>query len=174
MAEEKEKSKFKLSKKLIIIISAASLVFTAILFTVFLLFFLGSDEDSENKDKDSKSGDQESVYLPGPEDFYPGLVKFGEIIVKLKPEFQEELAKNLRITIYAEVNEENDKYILVEKKNLIEQYLVSYFSGKKPSDIDEVTEKLIIKQKILKRINEISGKKIMKNIYFTEFLVLDW
>ncbi|MDY0131262.1 MAG: flagellar basal body-associated FliL family protein [Desulforegulaceae bacterium] len=172
MSEEKEKSKFKISKNLIIIIGGGFLLLGSVFFIVFILFF--TDKDIDKTKKAPKPDENQALFVSGPEDFYPGLLKFGEIIVKLKPEFEEELAKNLRITIYAEVIEKSDKLLLIENKNLIEKYLALYFSGKKPSDLDEITEKLFIKQNLFKKINEISGKNIMRNLYFTEFLILDW
>ncbi|MCB9481284.1 MAG: flagellar basal body-associated FliL family protein [Desulfobacteraceae bacterium] len=174
MAEENKKTGFKISKKFIII-GGIILILAVVLSAVFIFFFTGTDKPEEKKDEQKeKPAEIQSVYKPGPEDFYPGLFNFREMTIKLKPEFEEEPPRNLRITIYAEVIEDSDKFILMEKKNTIEKYLVSYFNSKKPSDIDDLSEKLIIKQELFKKINEISGKKIMKNIYFTEFLILDW
>jgi flagellar basal body-associated protein FliL len=174
MAEEMEKSRFKITRKLIIIAGGVFLLLVAVLFAVFILFFTGNEENEQKNENGPEASGSTVVYTPGPEDFYSGLLKFGEITVKLKPEFEEELPRNLRVTVYAEVINDSDKFLLLEKKNLIENYLISYFREKKPSDIDEITEKIIIKQEIFRRINEVSGREIMKNIYFTEFLILDW
>lgn len=173
MTEKTEKTGFKINKKIII----AGIVFLILLITsiAFFIFFPLDDKkvENENKKKQEKSENSE-VYKPVPEDFYPGLLKFGEMTIKLQPEFKEDLPKNLRIEIYAEVNEDSTRLVLMEKKNVIENYLKTYFESKKPSEIDDIKEKIIIKQEIFKKINEISGKKNMKNIYFTEFLILDW
>ncbi|MDY0361800.1 MAG: flagellar basal body-associated FliL family protein [Desulforegulaceae bacterium] len=170
MTEETKKPGFKINRK--IIIFGGVFLILLIISAAFFIFFFG-DNEKENEQKQNEVENTE-VYKPGPEDFYPDLFKFAEMTIKLQPQFEEELPKNLRIEIYAEVNEESAKFVLMEKKNIVEKYFKAYFGSKKPSEIDDVTEKIIIKQEIFKKIDEISGKKLMKNIYFTEFLILDW
>ncbi len=164
-------------KKLVIIIIAAVISILVIGVIVLFLFFRSGDNKKSNDEAKMPENEvEQEITSPviSAESFYPGLVKIPETIVELVSEDNSNVRRKLRISFYIKVGNDELKYVLLEKSDLIINKITEYLQGMKLSDIDESFEKILLKQTLIKKISDITGGGKIENIYFSEFLILDW
>lgn len=170
-SSELEKQKGLGKKKLIIIFAGAALLI--IIVAVVLFFFLFGKDKEEEKLENTVNNVDSAVVTPA-QDFYPDLFKMPETKFKLAPEEGSEIEKFLRISFYVKLKNSEDKFLLVDNADLLKNRITSVFEQKKPSDIDEIYEKILLKKKIIRLISDVLKKDSVENIYYSEFLILDW
>lgn len=177
MAEEEippEEEEKKGSKKKLFIFVGAGLLVVIIGIVLFFLVFGGSKEEPEVEKEKEEEKTEEVITKIIEEDFYPGLVRVPEIKIKLLPENEEDKPWNLRLSLFIEFKTDENKYLLIEKLDIFQKYLISTFEQKKPSEIDDISEKIILKQELVNKITQLLNTDDVENIHFAEFLVLDW
>lgn len=157
-------------KKLIIIFAGAGLLIIIVAVVLFFLLFGKNKEEEKLEDAVNK---QDAAGVPV-QDFYPDLFKLEEVKLKLAPEEGSEVEKYLRLSFYTKFKTPEDKFVLSENAELLKNRIASLFESKKPSDIDEIHEKILLKKEIIRLISDILKKDSVENIYYSEFLILDW
>lgn len=173
--EEGKKSK----KKLFIFVGAGVLIVIIAALLFFFLFIKGGDEkiEEEPQEQEVVEEQKEEEAVPQKEyadSFYPGLVRVGELDIKLKPESEGIPPKTLKISFYVEFKTDENKYLLEEKLDIFQKQVIEFFGTKTSSEIDDISEKLMIKQLFVRMISDLLNTKDVQNIYFAEFLIFDW
>ena len=165
--EEKKSSK----KKLFIFIGGGVLI---LIIAILLFFFIfgGSDKKEEEPEKEEKQEEAVVVKIPE-EEFFPGIVKLPEMKIKLIPEKEGE-EKYLRLSFFVQFKEDNDKYLLIEKLDILQKQIIDKFQKRRASDLDGISEKILLKQELIKDIEKIAQSNNVANVIFSEFLILDW
>jgi|GEM_PF-4674682 flagellar basal body-associated protein FliL len=175
MSEETDKNEnqgfLKNRKKLVLIFSGAAVFIIVVASLLFFFLF----KDGKGGNKAQKTAEQKTKNTaPDPADVYTGMVKFSEMRIELMPESEDEVQKRVRISFYLEFKSDNDKYVMLENMDKLQNFLKIYFSRKKPSHLDTLYEKIMLKKEIFQKVKEITQSDSLENIYITEFLILDW
>ena len=160
-------------KKLFIIIGGA--VGLLIIIGVILFFFVFSNGEEEVKEEPEEEAAEEviePVKIPE-EEFFPGILKVQEMKLNLFQE-NEEIEEFIMLSFFIQFENDDDKYLLIEKMDVFQADLKNKFAGKKAWELDEVSEKILLKHEIIKDIESIIEKKSVRNIIFSEYLILDW
>ncbi len=154
--EEAEEPKKSSKKNLIIIIAASALLVLG--GGSFVGYKLFSGKGTESTDKEDKEEASSKI-----------------IIVPLEPfilNFSEH-GRYLKLTIQLELSDESQRQVVGEKIPQLRDAIIMLVSGKSSQAVSSPEGKFQLKDEMLFRANQIMGvqKSILKNIYFTEFVM---
>jgi len=165
MAEEKETSensheaKPKKSKSLLIIIVIIVVILGAGGFFGWNFFMKGKEGDEAKTPTPDSKKDQVSIVYP-----------LKSFIVNLMGKSR--LGNRyLKVIMQLEISFEKDKDIIDKLKPQLRDTILLLLSDQTFDDVKTMEGKLELKQELLSRINNILGGEIVKQIYFTEFVV---
>jgi len=82
-----------------------------------------------------------------------------------------EISRYLKMTMEVELKNEEAAEKLEHTTTQVRDSMMLLLSSKTYADIKPVSGKIQLKDEIVKRINEILGKPLVVQVYFTEFLV---
>lgn len=77
----------------------------------------------------------------------------------------------LKLTLQMEVDNPEDGKIIDEKKPQLRDAVITLISSKSADDIQTAEGKMRLKDELVLRANQVAGKPVVKNIYFTEFIM---
>ncbi|MBN1225721.1 MAG: flagellar basal body-associated FliL family protein [Deltaproteobacteria bacterium] len=77
----------------------------------------------------------------------------------------------LKVIMQLEISSEKDKDLIDKHKPQLRDTILLFLSNQTFDDVKTVEGKLELKQSLLSRINNILGQAIVKQVYFTEFVV---
>ncbi len=159
MAEEKVdapegediKEKKSGSKKMIIIIAiAAVLVVAGGFFTYTQLIAKGKEGESHKKEEAKKTA----------------LLPLDPFVVNLA-----EQGRFLKVSMQLELANAENQPTATEKVPQYRDAIITLISSKSAESLSSPEGKIQLKDELLLRLNQASGKEIFKNIYFTEFVM---
>ncbi|MCX7771157.1 MAG: flagellar basal body-associated FliL family protein [Proteobacteria bacterium] len=166
MAEEKNdaqktEEKPKKSKKLLLIIIIASVVLAGAGVGGFLFLKKGGD----HKAKEEQAKKEDVVDLPKEKE-KAILIQLDPFILNLS-----EPGRFVKLTIHLEVKNEKIQQYVNDRMPKIRDSIITLVSSK-PADILATPEgKFQLKDELLLRVNQAIEKDLIKNIYFTEFVI---
>lgn len=160
--------KKKLNKKMLIIIAGSVLVFSVGAISGYKMWFGG---------KQSAGGEGESVAVEETKSEESG-EEGGEkgknsTIVPLEP-FVVNLSapgRYLKITLNLELKSVKDQEAVTERMAMIRDTVITILSSKSSDAVSGPEGKFQLKDEILFRVNQSLGREVIKNIYFTEFVM---
>jgi len=165
MAEEKEKSensheaKPKKSKSLLIIIVIIVVILGAGGFFGWNFFMRGEEGDEAKTQGPDSKKDQVSIVYP-----------LKSFIVNLMGKSR--LGNRyLKVTIQLEISSEEGKAVIGKLKPQLRDTILLILSNQTFDDIKTMEGKLELKQVLQSRVNNVLDGEIVKQIYFTEFVV---
>lgn len=148
---EEVKEKKSRSKKMIIIIAvAAVLAIAGGFFTYTQLIAKGKKGESHAKVEEKKTA----------------LLPLDPFVVNLA-----EQGRFLKVTMQLELADAEDQAIATEKVPQFRDAIITLISSKSAEGLSSPEGKIQLKDELLLRLNQTSGKEIFKNIYFTEFVM---
>ena len=77
----------------------------------------------------------------------------------------------LKVVMQLEISSEKDKDLIDKHKPQLRDAILLFLSNQTFDDVKTVEGKLELKQSLLSRINNVLGRAIVKQVYFTEFVV---
>jgi flagellar FliL protein len=165
MAEEKETSensheaKPKKSKFLLIIIVITVVILGASGFFGWNFFMKGKEGDEAKTPSPGSKKDQVSIVYP-----------LKSFIVNLMGKSR--LGNRyLKVTIQLEISSEKDKAVIDKLKPQLRDTIILLLCNQAFDDVKTMEGKLELKEMLLSRVNDVLGGEIVKQIYFTEFVV---
>ncbi len=165
MAEEKETSensheaKPEKSKSLLIIIVIIVVILGAGGFFGWNFFMKGKEGDEAKTSTPDSKKDQISIVYP-----------LKSFIVNLMGKSR--LGNRyLKVIMQLEISFEEDKAAINKLKPQLRDSILLLLSNQTFDDIKTMEGKLELKQALLSRVNDVLGKEVVKQIYFTEFVV---
>jgi flagellar FliL protein len=150
--QPKEEKPQKSKKKLIIIIAGALLVFAISGFFAYtmLLSKKGGAEEETDKKKEEKAL----------------LVALDPFVLNLA-----EQGRFLKVTIHFELSDASNQQLVENKIPQLKDAIIILLSSKSIESIASPEGKLQLKDELLLRANQTIGKDVIKNLYFTEFVM---
>lgn len=124
----------------------------------------GAQEDGEEApaDKDGEASEsKETVKKPGP------MLKLDPFVVNLD---EPRGAHYLRVAIELEVKDEDALPVVEERMVVLRDRFISALSSKRLSDLTRPQDKEALREELLDLSREATGKRLVKGVYFTEFL----
>lgn len=95
--------------------------------------------------------------------------KMKRFIVNIKSETKK--LRFLELIIECVPYRPHHKEMLEKKEAIVRDAVIEVSSSMLPQDLDSVSGKIILEDRIRKRINQIYGKEIVKKIFFTKFVI---
>lgn len=166
MAEEKNdtqltEEKPKKSKKLLIIIIIAALVLAGAGVGGFLFLKKGS----AHKEKDEATKKEDMVEIPKEKE-KAVLIQLDPFILNLS-----EPGRFVKLTIHLEVKNEKIQQYVNDRMPKIRDSIITLVSSKSADVLSTPEGKFQLKDELLLRVNQAIEKDLIKNIYFTEFVI---
>ena len=96
-------------------------------------------------------------------------VVFKEIVVNLYS--RQRRLRFLNLTMNIEVYEDEHKDLIKNYKPFINDRLIDITGNMKPEEVNSVTGKILLESRLKEKINAAIGKKAIKKIYFSKFIV---
>jgi flagellar FliL protein len=149
-AEKPKKSK----KKLIIIIAGAVLFFSISGFFAYTMLYSKKDGHEEEDNKKGKNSEKAA------------LVALDPFILNLA-----EQGRFLKVTIHFELADPSYQQLVENNTPQLKDAIIILLSSKSTETIASPEGKLQLKDEILLRANQTIGKDVIKNLYFTEFVM---
>jgi flagellar protein FliL len=75
------------------------------------------------------------------------------------------------VIMQLEISSEKDKELIDKHKPQMRDVILLFLSNQTFDDVKTVEGKLQLKQSLLSRINNVLGRAIVEQVYFTEFVV---
>ena len=151
--QPKEEKPKKSSKKLIIIIAGAVLFFSISGFFAYTMLYSkkGGHEEDSKKGKDS-----EKAVLVALDPFVLNLAEQGRF---------------LKVTLQFELSDPAYQQLVENNTPQLKDAIIILLSSKSTEAIASPEGKLQLKDEILLRANQTIGKDVIRNLYFTEFVM---
>jgi len=119
------------------------------------------DKEKEQKGEDSKEeGQQQEVVTE--------IVSLPTILVNLADPLGR---RYLKVSISLEVKGKDSPMLIEKYTPQIKDSLILLLSSKTFEDLNTFDKKLALKKEIVKRLNQILGKSIIRRVFFTEFII---
>ncbi len=77
----------------------------------------------------------------------------------------------LKATFELQLEDENSKKVIEERKNLIKDDILRYLSGLAVADCQGEENKLKIQREIQKRVEKVAGEETVRRVLFVEFVI---
>lgn len=119
------------------------------------VFVFGKQKNPERADKETQKQGQKSALIPL-DPFVLNLLEQGRF---------------LKLSIQFEITDETQKELVVSRIPQLRDAIITLVSSKSVELIASPEGKMQLKDEILLRANQIMGKDIFKNIYYTEFVM---
>ncbi|MBF0608239.1 MAG: flagellar basal body-associated FliL family protein [Candidatus Magnetobacterium sp. LHC-1] len=157
-ADEKKKSK--LSTKLIIIIVGVLLVLGG---GGFLAYTKLMGKKKEGAGQEAGGGHEEKAkHEEGP----PTLVPLDPFVVNLV-----DAGRYMKVTVQLEIASKKDEPFIKDRLPMLRDAVVFLLSGKSLEAVSGSEGKMQLKDEMLFKFNQTIGGEIIKNVYFTDFVV---
>jgi len=120
----------------------------------------------ENKEK-------ESLLTETPPNSLPVFFKVDKMIVSLTPnvEYKNERMRWLEIEVSFQLFKESESEMMKENLPMIQDKIISLTSKMPIDDLNSVSGKVLLEDRLKNAVNKGLGKKTVKGIYFTRFIV---
>lgn len=141
------------SKKLIIIIAAAVIVLLAGGFFAYTMLLGGKD-----KGKDAAKEEKKDVKT--------ALIAIDPFVLNLA-----EQGRFLKVTMQLELSDATHQPIINDKIPQLRDAIITLLSSKSVESVSSPEGKFQLKDELLLRVNQVTGKDSFKNIFFTEFVM---
>jgi flagellar FliL protein len=102
-------------------------------------------------------------------DFNRQPIVFKEMVVNLYS--RQRRLRFLNLTMNIEVYDADQEEIVKTYKPFINDRLIDITGNMKPQDINSVTGRILLESRIKNQFNRALGRKIIKKIYFSKFIV---
>ncbi|MBF0316583.1 MAG: flagellar basal body-associated FliL family protein [Nitrospirae bacterium] len=156
MAPSEEK-KSKLSMKLIIIVVAILLVFGGGGFLAYTKLMGKKEGAGQEAGHEAKPKHEE-----GP----PALVALDPFVVNLV-----DAGRYMKVTVQLEITSKKDEPFVKDRTPQLRDAVVFLLSGKSLESISGSEGKMQLKDEMLFKFNQTIGNDMIKNVYFTDFVV---
>ncbi len=172
MAEEEKKEK-KGGKKKFLIIGLALLILGGGGFFGYKYFFAKKKENPQKTEKsvEKKEGEkkgEKSKEEGQQEKVVTEIVSLPTILVNLADPLGR---RYLKVSISLEVKGKDSPMLIEKHTPQIKDSLILLLSSKTFEDLSTFDKKLALKREIVKRLNQILGKSIIRRVFFTEFII---
>lgn len=127
--------------------------------TSCLLCSCGNDKEGVSESKSKNKTEQNKITVPL-ESFIVNLLGKSRLGNRY-----------LKVVMQLEITSEKDKDLINKHKPQLRDAILMFLSNQTFDDVKTVEGKLQLKQSLLSRINNILGQAIVKQVYFTEFVV---
>ncbi|MDA8086548.1 MAG: flagellar basal body-associated FliL family protein [Nitrospiraceae bacterium] len=77
----------------------------------------------------------------------------------------------LKLTMQLEVEDQADAPLIDGLKAQIRDAVITLISSKSVDDLSTAEGKMQLKDDLVLRVNQVAGKPVVKNVYFTEFIM---
>lgn len=148
---EEVKEKKSGSKKMIIIIAIAAVLAVAGGFFIYTQLIAKGKEGGSHKKEEAKK---------------TALLPLDPFVVNLA-----EQGRFLKVTMQLELADAGNQAAATEKVPQYRDAIITLISSKSAESLSSPEGKIQLKDELLLRLNQASGKEIFKNIYFTEFVM---
>jgi flagellar FliL protein len=102
-------------------------------------------------------------------DFNRQPIVFKEMVVNLYS--RQRRLRFLNLTMNIEVYDADQEEIIKTYKPFINDRLIDITGNMKPQDVNSVTGRILLESRIKNQFNRALGKKVIKKIYFSKFIV---
>jgi flagellar FliL protein len=152
-----------MSNKLVVLLVAVLLVLTMGLAAGFFMMWNKlSDLDARGNPAANQDAQPSQTAAPGP------LFSLETFIVNLA---DQERNRYLRVTMDLELAESTDSNKLTERLSQVRDSILMILPTKHFDDIASMEGKVALRDEIIARLNSLFNKKLVTNIFFTEFVV---
>lgn len=127
-------------------------------------FFMGGSGDNKAEASDKKPEEEMMMELEGP----PMLVKLEPFIVNLNDAGG---SRYLKLSCEVEVPGEQGSTIVMGRMAPMRHRMISYLSELAYADIAGKGKKEMVQKALVKELNDELKGKVVKNLYFTEFVI---
>ncbi|KJU87064.1 flagellar basal body-associated protein FliL [Candidatus Magnetobacterium bavaricum] len=158
IAPEEGKKKSKLSMKLIIIIVSILLVLGGGGFLAYTKFMVKKEGAGQ------ESGGHEAK--PKQEEGPPALVPLDPFVVNLT-----DAGRYMKVTVQVEMASKKDEAYIKDRMPQLRDAVVFLLSGKSLEAVSGSDGKMQLKDEMLFKFNQTIGSDMIKNVYFTDFVV---
>jgi flagellar FliL protein len=141
-------------KKLLIIIAGVILAVAASGFITYTMLTKGKGGSEEGGKK--KDAQLEKAVLVAVDPFIVNLAEPGRF---------------LKVTMQFELSDASYQQIITDKIPQIKDAIIILISSKSAESLASPEGKLQLKDELLMRTNQVNGKDVIKNLYFTEFVM---
>jgi flagellar FliL protein len=152
--ETKEQEPKKGSKKMLIVIIAGSIILTVaagfVTYTQFIAKGKSGDGHKKEETKDTKAT----------------LVSLEPFVLNLA-----EQGRFLKVSMQFELADQSDQQLFADSTPQIRDSVITLMSSKSAESVSSAEGKFQLKDELLLRTNQALGKDVLKNLYFTEFVM---
>ena len=152
--QPKEEKPKKSSKKLIIIIAGAVLFFSISGFFAYTMLY--SKKSRHEKEGDRKETSSQKATLVALDPFILNLAEQGRF---------------LKVTLHFELSDPSYQQLVENNTPQLKDAIIILLSSKSTETIASPEGKLQLKDEILLRANQTIGKDVIRNLYFSEFVM---
>lgn len=142
------------SNKMIMIIVAVNLVVVA---GVGAFMFLGSGDGEAAAEEPASALSEPPVTVP-----------LDPFVVNL---YEPGGTRYLKVAVEAEVPGEAGTKIVTDNNASIRNRVIAYLSGLTFADTQGPEQKDVIQKELVKQINDVLRREVVRNVYFTEFII---
>ena len=96
-------------------------------------------------------------------------IVFKEMVVNLYS--KQRRLRFLNLTMNIEVYEQEQEELVKTYKPFINDRLIDIAGNMKPEDVNSVTGRILLESRVKKHFNQAIGKKVIKKIYFSKFII---
>jgi flagellar FliL protein len=152
-----------MSNKLIFLLVAVLLVLTVGLGAGLLMMWNKlSDLNTQNNLVVNPGTQQAQAAAPGP------LFSLETFIVNLA---DQERSRYLRVTMDLELAKSNDAGVINDRLSQVRDSILMILPSRQFGEIASMEGKIALRDEIIARLNSLFNKKVVTNIFFTEFVV---
>jgi len=152
-----------MSNKLIFLLVAVLLVLTIGLSAGFLMMWSKlSDLNTQGNPAANQEAQQTQAAAPGP------LFSLGTFIVNLA---DQERSRYLRVTMDLELAESTDADAINGRLSQVRDSILMILPSRQFGEIASMEGKIALREEIIAGLNGLFNKKMVTNIFFTEFVV---
>ncbi len=152
-----------MSNKLIFLLVAVLLVLTVGLGAGLLMMWNKlSDLNTQNNLVVNPGTQQAQAAAPGP------LFSLETFIVNLA---DQERSRYLRVTMDLELAKSNDAAVINDRLSQVRDSILMILPSRQFGEIASMEGKIALRDEIIARLNSLFNKKVVTNIFFTEFVV---
>jgi len=152
-----------MSNKLIFLLVAVLLVLTVGLGAgLFMMWNKLSDLNTQNNLAANQNPQQTQAAAPGP------LFSLETFIVNLA---DQERSRYLRVTMDLELAKSTDAAAVNDRLSQVRDSILMILPSRQFGEIASMEGKIALRDEIIARLNSLFNKKVITNIFFTEFVV---
>ncbi len=165
--EKKGRFKLNLSRKMIIIIAASVLSLIVVVTVGIVSWKMLSDEPVEEIAEEREAETSADVSLPVPE--LENIIPLEPFIAVLKDEVGD---WELKVTMEFEIGSEKVRKELDNRVYEIREAIIPILEKRRPNALQGIDGKIGLRTEIIMTINRMLKKGKIRNLYFTQFVVM--